>query len=155
MTAKDTETPLSRLLSEVETITTRFNGTTYGAADSVDGKEINDMPSERIKDLFRILVTVATKIQSCDTAPNGPNDPDSEAKKKDTNAQDFQHLAFPMELVTLGISHLLVATEKFPGTNWCIRTMPRHTCSRPASTSTYSRGSRPKLKESIVYDPRK
>jgi hypothetical protein len=98
----------------VETITTRFNGTTYGTADSVDGREINDMPNERIKDLIQILVTVETKIQSCDIAPTGSNDPDRKTKKKDHHAQAFQHLTFLMKLVTLGISHLLVATEKFP-----------------------------------------
>jgi hypothetical protein len=115
MTARDLEKPLNRLLSEVEKIKVRFNGTTSGAADPVKSKEINNMPNERIKDLFRIIVTVAAQIQACDTALVEPNDPEHEEKDKDNYAQACQHLAFLMELVTLGISHLLVATEKFPG----------------------------------------
>jgi hypothetical protein len=112
---KDIETPISRILSEVETINTRFHGTHYQQADPIEGDEINNMPNEQIKDLFRILVTTATRIQDCDIVPTGPDDPDRERKRRDASAVAFQHLTFLMELITLGISHLLKASEKFPG----------------------------------------
>jgi hypothetical protein len=88
-TARDTDTPLSRLLSEVETITPRFHGTQCEQSDRIDGEEINRMPNEQVKDLFRILVTASTKIQTCDIVQTGTNDPDREKKKRDTNAVAF------------------------------------------------------------------
>jgi hypothetical protein len=108
----DTETPLGRLLSAVEVTHSRFNGSLYGKADPIKSDEINEMHNERIKDLLRILVSSATKMQTCDVLAIGPDDPDREIKHRDSTAQAFQHLAFLMELVTLGLSHLLAATEK-------------------------------------------
>jgi hypothetical protein len=95
----------------VETLTARFHGT---QSDPINGEEINRMPNEQVKDLFRFLVTFGTKIQACDIVPTGPNDPDREIKNRDKNAVAFQHLALLMQLITLGISHLLKASKKFP-----------------------------------------
>jgi hypothetical protein len=94
---------------------TAFHGTQYEKADPIDGEEISTMPNEQVKDLFRNLVTAATKIPACKIVPTGPIDPYREKHKRDTNAVAFQHLAFIMDLISLGISHLLIASTNFPG----------------------------------------
>jgi hypothetical protein len=107
-----TETPLAWILAEVETINTRFHGSQYGKADPTDGDKINAIPNERVKDFFQTLIKAVTTIQECDIISTGSNDPDRDLKRRDTYAVGFQHLVFLMELVTLGISHLLLPTDK-------------------------------------------
>jgi hypothetical protein len=124
------------MLTKVEAVNSRFHGWQYGTATPVDGDQINTMPNERVKDLFQTLTKTATKIQEFDILPTGPNHPDRAVKRREPMAVDVYHLAFLVELVTLGISHLLIATETFPGGKLFTPISPRHSCSSPALIST-------------------